>query len=514
MNTTISAEEIAQKEQELRSLISEQEQTMIEQGKLIETLQKENAAVQESLKTLQSHQAQKTAQAADAIKAATEAYIAQQNQPAVVAQPPPPPKSNETAIVKPPSETSTVKKKPTDWTYEHIRTLIYWLNIANINIFLLDASIQYYKKLITRVMAITFLFSSLSTTVSLSQLGINETENPGLANAIKYIFITASTISTLLVGYIKLFKMQEMMDANTEMHKEWLEFATKISGELQMPIQLRTPALNLLQDMKAMYIGLFCKRPFISSVVRRYANKYFETCKINDNRLELEKRPTNCWNCWSSFNCFIKPNYIKRTNVFFVFQDIMKNEIKRLAIEIEIGNLRVNRKDSNYFDDDIADPSEMGAPRIPDSSELLPNVRIDYEYEGPFIVICFRNESIPDKPKRYLQSPQKQLYKPLPEGKTNFGDQERVLYLQKEVSSVRNELRNEKRLVSPALPSSKPIERERLRRLETGLANTAAAEHVESTSLEISNGDNRNDTLLLAPYCEESSDEEPSDEEG
>ena len=141
--------------------------------------------------------------------------------------------------------------KKLDWTYDHIRTLIYWMNIANINIFLLDASIQYYKKIVMRIMAFTFFFSTISTTVSISQLGIDEKSNPMLSNIIKYLFMAASAVSTILVGYIKLFKLQEMMDADTEMHKEWLDFATKISGELQMPPKLRKPALHLLQDMKA-----------------------------------------------------------------------------------------------------------------------------------------------------------------------------------------------------------------------------------------------------------------------
>jgi hypothetical protein len=265
-----------------------------------------------------------------------------------------------------------------DWTYEHIRTLIYWMNIANINIFLLDGSIQYYKKIVMQVMAFTFLFSSLSTTISISQLGISATEYPNLSNGIQYTFVAASTISTILVGYIKLFKLQEMMDANIEMHKEWLEFATRISGELQMPPRLRKPALQLLQDMKASYIGLFCKRPFIPAYVKRYANRYFSKYTLVSNSDQSSK-------CL----CCTRTNYIKRTNIFFVFQDIMKNEIKRLAAEIEIDNMFVvNPNESAYIDGPLAAGStELGMPRLPLSSELRPNIRIRYTYEGPFINI-------------------------------------------------------------------------------------------------------------------------------
>jgi hypothetical protein len=263
-----------------------------------------------------------------------------------------------------------------DWTYEHIRTLIYWMNIANINVFLLDASIQYYKKIVMQVMAFTFLFSSLSTTISLSQLGIDEKNNPNLSSAIKYTFVVASTISTILVGYVKLFKLQEMMDANIEMHKDWLEFATKISGELQMPKHLRTPALKLLQDMKDSYIGLFCKRPYIPAYIKRYANNYF--MRYTQSNKDEER----------SYWCCTRNNYIKRTNIFFVFQDIMKNEIKRLAGEIELGNSPVtNPYEQTLIDGPLAVGSHLGAPKLPTSADIRPNIMIRYIYDGPFISI-------------------------------------------------------------------------------------------------------------------------------
>jgi hypothetical protein len=238
-----------------------------------------------------------------------------------------------------------------------------------------------------QVMAFTFLFSSLSTTISLSQLGIDEDRYPGLANGIKYTFVVASTISTILVGYVKLFKLQEMMDANIEMHKDWLEFATKISGELQMPKQLRTPALKLLQDMKDSYIGLFCKRPFVPGMIKRYANRYF----LNYTHNAIEER---------SCICYARHNYIKLTNIFFVFQDIMKNEIKRLAAEIEVGNNVINENEQSMLDGPLASGTELGRPRLPESSELKKNIMIRYVYDGPFISI-----EVIDKPTQSQNKP-------------------------------------------------------------------------------------------------------------
>ena len=254
-----------------------------------------------------------------------------------------------------------------DWSFEHIRTLITWLNYSNVNLFLIDMSIKYFKSILSHVMAYTLLFSTVSSTISISQLGISQESSPSLYSGIQYAFIAASTLSTLLIGYVKLFKVQESLDTNTMLYKNWLEFSTRISSEFQMPVHMRTSALELLQDMKTDYIDLFCKNATIPFPVQRSANLYFQK-----HLATTPVRPS----CWS------RPNYIKRTNIFFIFQDIIKNEIKRLSAELTPINCTYD--ESTEFDNVVPSyyPHNGTMPRYIGQQAI-----IEYKYDGPFVVI-------------------------------------------------------------------------------------------------------------------------------
>jgi hypothetical protein len=269
-----------------------------------------------------------------------------------------------------------------DWTFEHIRTLVTWLNYSNVNLFLIDMSIRYFKMILSHVMAYTLLFSTISSTISISQLGISQEKTPTLYNSIQYTFIAASTLSTLLIGYVKLFKVQESLDANALLYKQWLTFSTRISSEFQMPVHMRTSALELLQDMKNEYIDLFCRNANIPFPVQRSANAYFQR--------NLGSAGANRTGCWS------RPNYIKRTNVFFIFQDIIKNEIKRLSAELTPiqwtgnpggpggpgGQGDQDRDYENVVPSYYRGPEREGNPKY-----IGPQAIIEYKYDGPFIVI-------------------------------------------------------------------------------------------------------------------------------
>jgi hypothetical protein len=276
--------------------------------------------------------------------------------------------------------------KENDWTFEHIRTLITWLNYSNVNMFLIDLSIKYYKSIISHIMAYTLLFSTVSSTISISQLGISQETQPQLFAIVQYCFIGASTLSTLLIGYMKLFKVQESLDTNTLLYKSWLTFSTRISSEFQMPVHMRTSALELLQNMKNEYIELFCKDANIPFPVKNSANNYFRRNLNRRNLTILSARNDN--SCCSS--CFAyRVNYIKRTNVFFIFQDIIKNEIKRLSAELT----PINYATDNQFDNLV--PSYYG--NINEDTykrnKLNPQVTIEYIYDGPFIIIDVKDRS-------------------------------------------------------------------------------------------------------------------------
>jgi hypothetical protein len=277
-----------------------------------------------------------------------------------------------------------------DWTFEHIRTLITWLNYSNVNLFLIDMSIKYFKMILSQVMAYTLLFSTISSTISISQLGISESETPALYKGVQYTFIAASTLSTLLIGYVKLFKVQESLDTNTGLYKQWLTFSTRISSEFQMPVHMRASALELLQAMKNEYIELFCKNANIPFPVQRSANLYFQR---------------NLGATAIRHGCLSRPNYIKRTNVFFIFQDIIKNEIKRLSAELT----PITYDYDDEYDDVV--PSYYGGKGQLNRSQRQPGPMaiIEYKYDGPFIVIDVKDRN--DSPAVIRQKIQRRRQK-------------------------------------------------------------------------------------------------------
>ena len=276
------------------------------------------------------------------------------------------------------------QEKENDWTFEHIRTLVTWLNYSNVNMFLIDLSIKYYRTIITNVMAYTLLLSTISSTISISQLGISKESQPLLYDIIQYSFIGASTFSTLLIGYMRLFKVQETLDTNTLLYKSWLSFSTRISSEFQMPVHMRTSALELLQDMKNEYIDLFCKNPDIPLYVKLMANNYFQRNLNTMNSYRF--RGAGCF--------YVRPNYIKRTNVFFIFQDIIKNEIKRLSAELTPINYEETEEDEHcvpsYYDGETG-----GQTYRPNNTykktRFSSRAIIEYKYDGPFIIIDVRD---------------------------------------------------------------------------------------------------------------------------
>jgi hypothetical protein len=88
-------------------------------------------------------------------------------------------------------------------------------------------------------------------------------------------------------------------------------------------------------------------------------------------------------------SCAVRQNYIKRTNVFFIFQDIIKNEIKRLSAELTPINYEEDDEDNtvpSYYDDS-QHPKRNTFKKTRFSSRAI----IEYKYDGPFIIIDVRD---------------------------------------------------------------------------------------------------------------------------
>ena len=157
---------------------------------------------------------------------------------------------------------NTLDKKGfgTDWYSGNIITLAEWLNIASLYILILDKEITYYKNLVNNITFIGLLFSTITSTISLSQLSLSEIDYPNLTLSLKIIFTFTSIFTTVATGYIKINNVQSNLDICLEYYKQWNSFASEISGQFQLPIPIRKNALSIIIRLKSDFKELFTTR--------------------------------------------------------------------------------------------------------------------------------------------------------------------------------------------------------------------------------------------------------------
>ena len=156
----------------------------------------------------------------------------------------------------------------TDWNVSNILTLVEWLNIASLYILLLDKQISYYRKILNQITIYGLVVSTITSTVSLSQLSMSELEYPNLTMALKVAFSVTSIFTTITTGALKVMKIQENLETSLEYYKKWNNFAAEISGQLQIPIEIRKNALSIIIRLKSNFKELFTTRlPLTESVV-------------------------------------------------------------------------------------------------------------------------------------------------------------------------------------------------------------------------------------------------------
>jgi hypothetical protein len=237
----------------------------------------------------------------------------------------------------------------TDWNVSNILTLVEWLNIASLYILLLDKQISYYRKILNKITIYGLIVSTITSTVSLSQLSMSEREYPNLSMALKVAFSVTSIFTTITTGALKIMKIQENLEIALEYYKKWNNFAAEISGQLQIPIEIRKNALSIIIRLKSNFKELFTTRlPLTESVVSdasKLMNKkniIEKTFKKGLTIYDIENDSNNC-DCLKSWFCFccygkkkykqkmIKHYFSNRITVYHMYQDIIQSELDDLV---------------------------------------------------------------------------------------------------------------------------------------------------------------------------------------
>jgi hypothetical protein len=163
----------------------------------------------------------------------------------------------------------------TNWTKENIRTIFEWLTIASFNIVCLDMATKYYKKTIRNSIILGMVFSTISGTLSVSEIvvkiGFPDDFMPVLGYVLNSLFIIMTFTIAYFTGYIKVYQVQENLEYAIRMKQEWITFSTGIASELQLPVQIRKDAVWMIVKNKMKYLDLLKADIDISPDIREKA---------------------------------------------------------------------------------------------------------------------------------------------------------------------------------------------------------------------------------------------------
>ncbi len=243
-----------------------------------------------------------------------------------------------------------------NWDLNNFKTIINWLNIANLYILLLNNSIEYYTNLINHVTIWCLIISTLSSTISFSQFSISESEYPRTSFILKFIFSFTSVITTILSGYLKISKAKDNLDKAIEYQNRWMIFATEISSQLQLPINIRLNATKIIINSKDTFKHLFNTRIYFPENVKNKVSKLLENeaIRLHSFKTHVEKPIQTDKNNENevSINVLDKKEkadikYIydsSRLNIYFIFKDLIYNEIKNFEQYLITNNANFKNK--------------------------------------------------------------------------------------------------------------------------------------------------------------------------
>jgi hypothetical protein len=161
------------------------------------------------------------------------------------------------------------------WEPEYIQTILQWIHICAINVDIMTESAAHYRKLLRRQTIISLLLTSLASTSSLSQFGLNAETEATLKFALNVAITAMSIIVALSTGFIKVYQIQEKLEQSIKLQQEWTALGSVLSSELQLPIKLRKDALLIIVKYKDVYLELFKQQMDTSMyIMNRIAKKY------------------------------------------------------------------------------------------------------------------------------------------------------------------------------------------------------------------------------------------------
>jgi hypothetical protein len=147
------------------------------------------------------------------------------------------------------------KSLGTNWTPNNLRTVLNWVNFSSFMIEGLEESINRYRGKIRFNTILGLILSTASGTISVAQYAkyVSQSLTGLVLNAIFTLFTFVIAINT---GYIKIYQIQERLELFIKTKQEWTSFTCILGAELDLPINMRKDALDLITCYKENYLNL------------------------------------------------------------------------------------------------------------------------------------------------------------------------------------------------------------------------------------------------------------------
>lgn len=198
-----------------------------------------------------------------------------------------------------------------NWDIANTTTVIDWINSANLHILMLDIYAKDMRHLLRVNTLWSLMISSITSTISITQFTINESNYPELAFGIKLIIFLTSLVTSIITGYIKVEKIQEKIELIDHNREKWMKFMTLLTNELQVSSKLRNDAEELIGTHRATFNDLTFKRVEVPKSVEQKVSTFITARKKRDLEKELDKNA--CYRKYVVCSCStcMRPNELK-----------------------------------------------------------------------------------------------------------------------------------------------------------------------------------------------------------
>lgn len=163
------------------------------------------------------------------------------------------------------------------WTVENTSTIIEWISASNLNILLLNTYLLNLRSVLRFSTLWSLVISSVTSTISVTQFTIDESDNMYLTYAIKILIFFTSVTTSLITGYIKVEKIQETIEVLEEHKKNWLTFMNSLTSELQVGIEFRNDATVLINAKKDEYNAVSSRQIEIPPNIHKQVSQFLVT---------------------------------------------------------------------------------------------------------------------------------------------------------------------------------------------------------------------------------------------